>query len=159
GVMEGPFQLSTLQQINVFGLGGDDTLIVDSSNGLINVSGGIHFDGDGGVDGLQLLQTGGPTIDTDTYSVGPAIGSGVSTIVGDKTAGTQTVFFENLSPVLDLVPAPSLTVIATAADNAISYSGLASGDGLVTIDQQEPIEFANKTALTIDAGAGQDTIS
>jgi hypothetical protein len=160
GVMEGTFQLSTLQLINVFGLGGDDTLIVDSSNGLINVSSGIHFDGDGGVDGLQLLQTGGPTIKTDTYSVGPAIGSGVSTIVGQGImVGTQTVFFENLSPVLDLVPAPSLTVIATAADNAISYSGLLSGNGFVTIDQQEPIEFANKIALTIDAGAGQDTIS
>src|SRR5262249_7184494 len=109
--------------------------------------------------GLQLLQTGGPTISTDTYSVGPAIGSGVSTIVGQGTAGTQTVFFENLSPVLDLVPAPSLTVIATAADNAINYSrGSADTRGLVTIDNQEPIEFANKIALTINAGAGQDNI-
>ncbi len=154
------FQLSTLQQINVFGLGGDDTLIVDSSNGLINVGSGIHYDGDGGVDGLQLLQTGGPTIKSDTYSVGPAIGSGVSTIVGEGTAGTQTVFFEDLSPVLDLVPAPLLTVNATPADNAISYSvGSVLTNAKVTIDEHEPIEFANKTALTINAGAGQDTIS
>src|SRR5262245_12550434 len=39
------------------------------------------------------------------------------------------------------------------------YLAAASGNGLVTIDEHESIEFANKTALTIDAGAGQDTIS
>jgi hypothetical protein len=153
------FQLSTIQQINVDGLGGKDTLIVDSSNGLINVANGIRYDGGGGSDNLQLVQTAGPTQKSDTYSVGPAIGSGVSTIVGPGTAGTQTVFFENLEPVLDLVPSASLTVNGTATDNAISYVEAASGNGLVTVDEHESIEFANKTALTIDAGAGQDTIS
>src|SRR5262249_34377499 len=156
----GQFQLSTIQQINVDPLGGNDTLIVDSTNGLINVANGIRYDGGTGtLDQLQLLQTGGPTRTSDTYSVGPVVGSGTSTIVGPGTAGTQTVFFENLSPVLDTVQAALLTVNATAADNAISYSGLVSGDGLVTIDQQEPIEFANKSTLAINAGAGQDTIS
>ena len=53
----------------------------------------------------ELVQTGGPTRTSDTYSVGPDIGSGTSTIVGAGTAGTQAVFFEDLSPVLDLVPA------------------------------------------------------
>ena len=154
------FQLSTIQQINVFGLGGNDTLIVDSSNGLINVGNGIRYDGDGGSDSLQLLQTGGPTRASDTYSVGPALGSGVSTIVGGGAAGTQTVLFENLSPVLDLVAAALLTVNATAADNAINYSvGALVTTGLVTVDEHEAITFANKTALTIDAGAGQDTIN
>jgi hypothetical protein len=154
GLLEG------LTQINIDGLGGNDTLIVDSSNGLISVPNGIRYDGDGGVDGLQLLQTGGPTWTSDTYSVGPAIGSGVSTIVGGGTAGTQVVFFEDLSPVLDLVPALQLTVNATATDNAINYSvGSLPTRGLVTIDEHEPIEFGNKTALTINAGAGQDTIS
>jgi large repetitive protein len=124
------------------------------------VGSGIRYDGDNGSDQLQLLQTGGATWSSDVYSVGPAIGSGVSTIVGGGTAGTQVVFFEDLSPVLDLVPAALLTVNATAADNAINYSvGSAVTNGLVTIDEHEPIEFANKTALTINAGAGQDTIS
>jgi hypothetical protein len=155
------FQLSLIQQINVDSLGGNDTLIVDSSNGLINVQLGIRYDGGDGFDNLRLEQTDGPTQDTDTYSVGPALGSGTSMIVG--TAGTQTVtqtvFFEDLEPVVDLVPSASLTVNATATDNAISYLAAASGNGLVTIDEHESIEFANKTALTIDAGAGQDTIS
>jgi hypothetical protein len=154
------FQLSTLQQINVNGLGGKDTLIVDSSNGLITVVNGIRYDGGDFFDNLQLAQTGGPTRTSDTYSVGPDIGSGVSTIAGPGTAGTQTVFFEDLEPVLDLVPAFSLTVNATATDNAINYSvGTLLTQGLVTIDEHESIEFSNKTKLTINAGAGQDTIS
>jgi hypothetical protein len=94
---------------------------------------------------------------TDTYSVGPAIGSGVSTIVGDGTAGTQTVFFEDLEPVLDLVPAALLTIHATPTGNAINYSGLVT-TGFVTIDEHESIEFANKTNVTIEAGSGADTI-
>jgi hypothetical protein len=151
------FQLSTIQQINVNSLGGHDTLIVDSSNGLITVVNGIRYDGGDFFDNLQLVQTGGATQAGDTYSVGPAIGSGVSRIVG---AGTQTVFFEDLEPVVDLVPAALLTVNATATDNAINYSaGSLVTRGLVTIDEHESIAFANKTALTINAGAGQDTIS
>src|SRR5262249_38613744 len=154
------FQLSTIQQINVDGLGGNDTLIVDDSNGLIKIVNGIRYDGDGGVNRLQLVQTGGLTRTSDTYSVGAAIGSGISTIVGAGTAGTQTVFFEDLSPVLYLVPAALLTINATATDNAINYAvGSLPTNGLVTIDEHESIEFANKTALTINAGAGQDTIS
>jgi photosystem II stability/assembly factor-like uncharacterized protein len=154
------FQLSTIQQINVDGLGGKDDLMVDSSNGLINVANGIRYDGGTGSDRMELQQTGGPTRTSDTYSVGPAIGSGVSTIVGSGTAGMQVVSFENLSPVLDLVPAFSLTVNATANDNAINYApGTLLTQGLVSIDEHEPIEFANKTSLVINAGAGQDTIS
>ena len=61
---------------------------------------------------------------------------------------------------LDLVPAALLTVNATATDNAINYSvGTLVTQGLVSIDEHESIKFANKTALTINAGAGQDTIS
>jgi hypothetical protein len=154
------YQFSTLQQIDVFGFGGNDTLIVDSSNGLINIGNGIRFDGDGGTDGLQLLQTGGPTYLSDTYSVGPAIGSGISAIVGGGTFGTQTVFFQNLDPVLDLVPVATLTVNATPEDNAVNYTGgTLVTQGKVTIDAYESIEFANKTSLVLNAGAGIDSIN
>ena len=151
-------QMSAIQQINVYGLGGNDRLEVDSTNGLINVGSGIRYDGgSGGFDELQLLQTGGPVHASDTYSVGPAIGSGVSLIVGAPGAGTQTVFFEDLEPVLDLVPVAVLVVNATPADNAINVSGLVT-TGLVTVDEHESIEFANKIELIIEAGSGRDTI-
>jgi len=140
--------LATIQQINVFGLGGNDVLKVDSTYGLINVPGGIRFDGDGGFDGLELVQTNGLTHVMDSYSVGPDIGSGVSLIlgaapaVGTPTANMQRVDFENLEPVVDLVAAAVLTVNGTPSNNAINYAqGALVTTGRVTIDNFESIEF------------------
>jgi len=153
------FQLSTIQQINVDSLGGNDTLIVDSTNGLIDVGNGIRYDGNGGVDDMELLQTDGPMHASDSYSVGPANGQGQSMIVGAGMDGTQMIWFENLEPVLDLVPAALLTVNATGEDNAINYStGSLVTQGLVSIDAHETIEFGNKTALVINALAGADSV-
>jgi hypothetical protein len=157
-VFQAPIAL--LNQINVNGLGGNNTLIVDSSNGLINVPNGINYDGGtgGGFNTLQLVQTGGTTQTSDNYSVGPNTGQGIDTITGP--GGTQTVFFSDLAPVTDLVPATTLTVNGTASDNAINYSvGSSTSRGLVAIDNFEPIEFANKTNLAIISGAGSDTVN
>ena len=74
--------LASLTQINVNGLGGNDTLIVDSSNGLINVPNGINYDGGTGFNTLQLVQTDGTTQTNDVYNVGPNPGMGTSTISG-----------------------------------------------------------------------------
>src|SRR6266511_3002117 len=151
GLLEG------LTQIDVDGLGGNDTLIIDSSNGLRTFPNGIRFHGGDGFDKLSLLQTGGTTQTSDAYSVGAIPGAGTSIIVGPS--GTQTLFFEDLAPVLDLVPAATLTVNATPADNTINYTVSAAGNGLVTVDNFEPIEFANKGVLTINAGVGDDKIN
>jgi hypothetical protein len=140
-----------VKQIDADGGAGNDSLTVD---GAFTIP--IHYDGGTGFNSLTLSGTTART--SDIYTVGPNPGQGTSVITGP--AGTETVFFENLAPVLDTVVASSLTVNATAADNAISYSvGSVSANGKVSIDSQEPIEFANKTTLTINAGAGQDTIS
>jgi hypothetical protein len=153
-------QMSVLEQINVNSLGGNDTLIIDSTNGLINVVNGIRYDGgSGNGDQLQLLQTGGTIHVSDTYTVGPAIGAGTSVIVGAPADGTQRVFFENLSPVLDVVPVLTLTVNATPANNAISYTSGFVAPGRVAIDSHEPIEFNNKGSLVINALGGTDTVS
>jgi hemolysin type calcium-binding protein len=151
GLLEG------LTQIDIAGFGGNDTLTVDSTNGLISVLNGIRYNGGAGFDRLTLQQTGGATQTSDTYSVGPNPGEGTSVIVGPS--GTQTVFFEDLAPVLDLVPAALLTVNATPSPNAINYTqGSVPANGLVTIDNFEPIEFSNKTALVINAGVSDDTV-
>ncbi len=134
---------------------------MDSSNGLINVP--IHYDGGTGFDALHLVQTGGATQTSDTYSVGPNSGEGTSVITGPS--GTQTVYFQNLTPVLDAVPATTQTVNATPSDNAINYAqgpggGIFVGNtGLVTIDNQESLEFNNKTNLVLNALAGSDEIN
>ncbi len=44
-VLVGSYVLDTIGQIIVNGLGGMDTLTVDSSFGLIDVPGGIRYDG------------------------------------------------------------------------------------------------------------------
>ena len=148
--------LAAINQINIFGLGGNDTLTIDSSNGLITVPNGIRFDGGNGFNSLTLTGTSAQT--EDTYSVGPNPGEGKSVITGPGPA-VQTVFFQHLAPVLDTVVAGSLIVNATPANNTINYTASPAGRGLVTLDNFEPIEFSNKTALTINAGVGNDTIN
>jgi subtilisin-like proprotein convertase family protein len=160
-----PYQIdfSLLQQIDVNGLGGNDTLIVDSSNGLINVPNGIQYDGGTGFNTLQLVQTGGTTQTSDVYSPGPNAGEGTDVITGP--GGTQSVFFQNLAPVQDNLPATTATVNGTPADNAISYvqgpgGGIFTGNtGLITVDNLESYEFNNKTNLVLNGNGGTDAFS
>ena len=154
---------SGLHQVDVTGGVGNDTLTVDSSNGLAAFPNGINYDGGGGFDKLILTQTGGTTQTSDVYSVGPNPGEGTDVITG--TGGTQTVNFQNLTPVLDNVPATTVTINGTPADNAINFTqgpggGIfgANTTGLVTIDNQESYEFSQKTNLIINGLAGSDTI-
>lgn len=169
--------IAGIEQINVFGAGGNDTLIVDSSNALINVFNGIRYDGDnacpgqigagfGGFDRLDLVQTGGSATGvSDTLAIGATNGSGRSTIVSG--ANTQTVDFINLEPVTDNVAAATFSITSAAGlasllqtGNIITYQSglLLAGSARVVVDTFEPIEFLNKTALTIDAGAGADVV-
>ncbi len=176
-VATAPANVAAVAQINVFGAGGDDELIVDSSNGLVDLLDGIHYDGNegfpgqmgagiGGFDGLTLTQTGGDTQTSDVLSPGATPGSGRSTITGPS--GTQTVSFSGLEPIIDIVPAATFNIEALPglasflqADNAINYSAseIIAAGGRVTVDDFEPIEFTNKATLVIDAGNGADTIS
>ena len=146
------YQFSAIQQISVNGLGGNDTLIVDSSNGGIPVP--IAYDGGTGSNALTLQ---GGTVLTDTYAPGPGVGSGTSTLT--FTGGVETIEFQNLAPVLDTIPGP-LTVTGTASNDVINYGvGSVPANGLVTVDNFESIEFSNKTTLILNAGAGDDTIT
>lgn len=150
--LSGPIATSGIEGILVNGLGGDDDVTVDSSNGAIPIA--ITYNGDAGSDTLTL--TGG-IASSNTYSVGPDVGSGSSVMVIGGV--TQTVQFTGLEPVVDLVGGP-LVVNGTNANNAINYSqGSVAANGLVSIDGFETIEFSNKTTLAINAGAGSDTIN
>jgi hypothetical protein len=149
---------SGMQGIVVNGGTANDTLVVDSSGGLVSVANGITDNGGTGFNTLQLVQTGGPTRASDTYSVGPNTGSGTSTI--SDLSSTQTVFFQSKVPVTDLVPALSQTVMGAASDNTFSYTpGSLASRGLVSIDQFAALEFSNKTALAIQGQNGDDTFN
>ncbi|MEI7837018.1 MAG: hypothetical protein WCK05_11510, partial [Planctomycetota bacterium] len=152
GTPDGSFELSTLTNIVLAGMGGNDTFTVDSSNGLIPVP--VEIRGGEGRDSLTL--SGGLAVST-TYNAGPTNDAGE--IVTADAGTTQTVSFTGLEPVLDTVAAVTLTINATAADNAINYTtGALLTQGLITIDNFESFEFANKGALVINAGAGSDEI-
>ena len=137
GTLQGQYVLADISQINVNGEGGNNTLIVYSSNGLIAVPNGIQYNsgntGTGGFNTLVLDQPTSTTVQTsDTYSVGPNVGQGTDAIVGPGPA-TQTVYFTNLAPTFDSVPATTETVFATNASNAINYSeGYSSSANLLS---------------------------
>ena len=73
-------QLSPLQRIEVNGGDGDDTLRINSLNGVISVVGGIHYDG--GNDSDHLILFGGAGGTKTFSSVGPNAGSGSAWILG-----------------------------------------------------------------------------
>ena len=162
--------LATLGRLQINTLGGDDMVWVDVDNkDLITVP--ITFDGGTGSDLLTVR--GKPAVDVNrvlvpfttnaTYTPGPLGNQGrlVEVGVGASTK-TMTIDFANLEPVVDLIPG-ILTVNGTNADNAINYTaGTNNGPGvwtgLVSVDSFETIEFTNKTTLTIDGLAGNDTV-
>ncbi len=152
--LSGPIASAGIEEILVEGLGGNDQLTIDSANGALPFANGVTFNGGDGSDVLTL--TGGVAT-SDTYSVGPDVGSGTSIIVIGGV--TQTVHFTGLEPVIDLVGGP-LVIDATNSSNSINYSqGSVAANGLVSVDSFETIEFSNKTTLTLNALAGDDTIN
>jgi hypothetical protein len=135
------------------GHAGNDVLTVDSTAAPIAIP--ITYDGGTGRNSLTL--TGGSAT-SDAYMPGPATGSGtIQTIIG---GATQTINFLNLAPVVDTVAGP-LTVNGTNGNDAIAYRAPANSanQGLVSVNDQETIEFGNKTSLTINTQNGTDAVS
>src|SRR5262249_17304893 len=118
---------ATTESLVIAAGNGNDALTVDSSANRFPIP--LVYDGGAGTDSLPL--TGG-TARSRTYTPGPTAGSGTSTIVFTSGAGgTQTVSFQNLEPMIDLVSGP-LVVNGTNANNAINYTqGPNSGAALV----------------------------
>ncbi len=160
GYMEG------ISQIDVLGLAGNDTLTVDSTNGLLTIADGIRFDGGGGFDRLDMRQTAG-TQSGESIHVGQTPGAGQNSIFGID--GTQLVQFENIEPFTTNVPALNFNITSFAGlssllqdDNQINYGQsplFGPTWGRVTVDNFEFIDFINKDTLTINAGAGSDSIN
>ena len=108
--------------------------------------------------------------DTLDVGAGPSPSQGESEIT-DSIGNTQTIFFDNVSPIFDSVPAPVLNITPTIlsplnASNAINYT---EGNdptlmpnpawGAVTVDSYGPLNFTNKNNLVIDAAVGDDTVT
>ncbi|MEQ1860881.1 MAG: DUF4394 domain-containing protein [Chthoniobacteraceae bacterium] len=152
------FRLGLVTQIIVNSAAGNDVLTVDSSNGLLNTPNGIRFNGGTGTNTLRLEQSAGVDQAADTYLSGTLLGTGTSTITGPS--GTQRVQFESVFFAVDSVPVATLTVFADQKSNTIDYRNAAAAtNGLLVIDQQQNLEFTNKTALLVDALSGNDVVT
>ena len=154
-----------VQQLNVQGQGGIDSLSVDFNNGspftnLTGIAGGpgINYDGGGLADSLVLERSGGTY--TATNEVYQASGPGAGTITLDG----GDIAFTNLAPVDDTVPATNFTFNAPANDAEIDLlDGLKIGTFQTTqIDSPtsdwELIHYANKTNVSINSGNPAQTI-
>ena len=161
-----PIDFANIESLELYGSGGNDSLLVsEGAGGLVDLASGVTFHGGSGIDSLSLT---GATVRTATYLVGPNADEGTITHVA---AGiTQRVTFTGLEPIFDSA-AGTLEINATNAANSVNYrtgfSTLANflantpsaTWGEVTVDGFEAYEFLNKTTLTINAGAGDDTIN
>ncbi|HEV2971778.1 MAG TPA: Ig-like domain repeat protein, partial [Pirellulales bacterium] len=117
---------------------------------------------------LILTQTNGansPTVTTDVYSPGPTPGNGTD-VITDSNGNVQSIYFTELTPTYDSVPATTLTVNGTNADNAINYmeGNDTTGNpntawGQVSVDNQEAINFTNKMNLVVNTLAGNDFVN
>lgn len=145
--------------------GGNDILNIDVSGGLLDFANGIWFDAGSGFDGLNIIQSGGPVITSETLIVGSAPGSGRHVLANGATM--QTVDFFNIEPFTTNAVSPTFNITSVPgiasllqADNQITYlpSGVLANGGRIEVDGFEPIEFVNKQCLIIDAGSGDDTV-
>lgn len=148
-------------QYNFLGGEGDDALNIDMPNGFMFDGTGLFFDGGSGRDSLSLRNSAAlnNAVTSSVYTVGAAVGAGQLRFV-DGFSSDMVVDFANLEPVVDTIVSANLIVNATNANNAINYGvGTVVANGLVSVDDQETIEFSNKTTLTINSLAGSDTIN
>ena len=147
-----------LLQVNA--LGGDDSLTVDV-NGTALIDTPIFYDGGSGSDVLTVEGTPMNPIDRVEYF--PGLQPDEGRLEYDESFGVlgvdMIIDFDNLEPVVDLVPAAFLTVNGTGEANSITYvQGSLPTRGLVSIDGFETIDFENKTSLSIFAEGGDDTV-
>jgi hypothetical protein len=141
---------------------GNDTLrILNPEGGLFAPTGGIfcHGGDQAGAPGDALENLGGSSSD-GSYVGGPTPDAGI--LRQQNGAVTQVIEFTGLEPILDTTPAATLTVDGTPENDTILLDdGPTTGDGTlqVAVNMNEPIEFANKTNVTITGLAGTDTIT
>ena len=147
--------ISGLQEIQVLGEGGNDTLIVDSTDGPINLPDGITYNGGAGASNALTLE-GQAAAFTSTNTVGPVT---TIRIVDARNGEVQVVSYENVDP-------GNVTNNVTAATDAEStgagWSGLinllaawetGSGEELALVGQSLPRALSGRsTAAASPAG-------
>ncbi len=114
---------SGVDQVQVLGGAGDDSVNVDYTGGDPWTGGRLTYDGGVGADSLTFADGAGPQVALAnvTYTPGPNPGDGRMEQTRGGVAGTGIVDFTNLEPTFDFTAAATVTVNADNADNAIDY--------------------------------------
>ena len=131
----------------------DDILIVDYTGASTRT---LTFDGGSDDDLLRL--TGTVVGGTTTYSVGPTADAGTVVTNG---VGQQTITFTGLEPIEDLMTLASLIINASLGADIINISD-APTSGRTEVNFNGAFElyrFEGKTDVTVNGGAGNDTIN
>ncbi|MGR9074283.1 MAG: hypothetical protein ACU833_14585 [Gammaproteobacteria bacterium] len=152
GKLSKQFRYDAISTLTIEGSNDDDQLIVSFEHGNPIPPGGLFYHGNANAN------TG------DTLVLQHGLFKSVSHTYHNDTDGVihldgSAVVYTGLEPVIDITPSANLTVNGTHAGNAITYSqSPVNSNGLVSIDNFETIEFANKTQLTINGQNGSDDI-
>src|SRR4051812_10674250 len=157
----GPFNMNTLTQVRVFGLGGSDRFKVEMANGILNFVDGtanprddIQFDG--GTGDNQMVFEGGSVSDVSYFPSQTESGAGrvehgngdPNQITGYKNVSTGTGAIHDLVTAANIyvvtyghgAETASLTDGAKLLDNLIEVQSAVPSMGLVA----SPIGFLNK---------------
>lgn len=152
----GPFDISVLNSLVINAGDGDDTLILDHTNGNPIPAGGLTYNGQGQATaaGDTLGVMGGNFTDVE-YTFDNAND-------GNIDYGDSVLTYTGLEPIIDNSSAVNRIFTFTGGAETITLSddGTAS-DGVSLIDSTlgESVAFLNPTgSLTINAGTGNDII-
>jgi hypothetical protein len=117
--------LSSLERVDINGLGGNDTLTIDTTNGAIGLSDGLHFDG--GNDSDTLTLTGGTFNSLSTSSSPPDT---TVTIVDGTSNTTMVVVHRNVETFTNnLGEATLLEKAGDALQDFFEWLGLVGNPG------------------------------
>lgn len=133
---------------------GNDIFTVDYNGSSTRT---ITFDGGTGTDSLTL--TGSGTGFSNTYVLGPS--SNEVEITTTDGSVTQTVDVAGIDSVTDTITADTISFTGTSGNDTLTLSdgAVPATDTRFEVGGLLPIEFRNKTNLSINGGSGTDTLT
>ncbi len=163
------FDIGLLNSIQFNGLGGNDTLTVDFTNGNPIAVSGVNYNGGTGTSDALILQgklNGGKWATERETPTGAHAGSVVFTDPTVSGGAAQTITYQNLAPIIDTVAVVSFTKddLAATADTINLIAKTIVGNAAVTSEINsssnlfELIDFGNKDNVTINGLDLVDTI-
>ena len=150
-------QLDNIELLEIAGGAGNDTLIIDNSQGPIHFRDGINFDGGAGSN--RVIFTSDATVKATTSE--HAAGESTMTF-GPDPEDVQRVTYSSSKP-YDFVPADEMRVNADSGEDVIHVEqGQYEGEkvGVIHISSgPSGLTFDGKDSLVINGGSGDDAIT